>query len=440
MRVSIAKLTAVTAAALLVGGTSACSSGGDGDSSSEGNAITIWMDDNAVNPCFSEVVTSTFSGDIELDIELKKDWDSLTKTAVAGGGGPDIIMSPGTSYTAEYSKAGALAPLGDYSEEYGWADRFAPWAISGGEVDGELYSLQGELETVVLWYNKTLFEENGITPPETLDELDSVVSQFAELGTIPFAAGSSEWKGVNEWFASALMNGYAGADGMYSALSGESAFTDPEFVEAIETLNSWQQEGYVSGGLDRYYTMTFDQALEQFASGEAAMAIDGSWRFENIATFFDDAGNEWDWIPFPTADGEELYGIGTGSSWGINSVSENKDGAAEVLDHIFQPETQAQLAVDCGFAPGPVAIDPDLLSGLDERQARLYESVAEVTSSGGYGYLTWSYLGPKSDQYLIEELEKVWAGSMTVDEYLEGLQAEYQEELESGETPPLPAR
>ena len=39
-----------------------------------------------------------------------------------------------------------------------------------------------------------------------------------------------------------------------------------------------------------------------------------------------------------------------------------------------------------------------------------------------YGYTTWTFWPPKSETYLIEEIEKVWAGDMTVEEYLQGLQ------------------
>lgn len=435
-RMRVGAVVAITALGL-----TGCAAAGDSSAGDGAGTVTIWMDDNTENPCFVETLTETYdNSDVEVEVELKTDWDSLTKTAVAGGGGPDIIMTPGITYTVEYAKAGALAPLDDYADEYGWADTISPWAMEAGVHDDSLYSLQSELETIILWYNKTVFDELGLTPPTTTAELEEVADALDAAGVIPFASGNAEWKGVNEWSVSGLFNGLAGADEVHAALSGEASFTGDGFVESIELIDKWQQDGYFAGGLDRYYTNTFDQYLAGFGAGEAGMNIEGSWRFSNIDSFFAPAENEWDWVPFPTEDGSELYSIGTGSSWAINNASENKDAAADVLDHIFDPETQAQLAVDCGFAPGPVSLDESMLEGLDPRQARLYASVAEAAADGNYGYLTWAFFGPKTDKFLYEEIEKVWAGSLSVDDYLAGVQALNEEERDSGDLPPLPPR
>jgi raffinose/stachyose/melibiose transport system substrate-binding protein len=64
----------------------------------------------------------------------------------------------------------------------------------------------------------------------------------------------------------------------------------------------------------------------------------------------------------------------------------------------------------------------------------------EASSGGGYGYLTWTFWPPKSETYIIEEIEKVWAGDITVEEYLQGLQDIFTTEFEAGDVPPIPAR
>lgn len=424
-----------------------CASGdagtvGETGASSEPDAVvSIWLDDNVINPCFAEVVRSSWSDpSTELLIELKPEWDSLTKTAVAGGAGPDVIMTGGVSYTAEFAQAGALASLDEYAEIYNWADSFAPWSLAMGETGGSLYSLQAEMETVVLWYNKSLFDENGLTPPTTTSELDALAGKLDAIGIQPFASGNVDWQGVNEWLLSAIWSGHAGQEEVYKALNGDGSFTSAGITEATQLLTDWMQKGYIGGGLDRYYTTPIDDYLVQLSQGEAAMNIEGSWRFENIDDFFTEAGSEWDWVPFPTADGEPLFSIGTGSSWALNANGTNQAAGAAVLDHIFDPQTQARLVVECGMSPSPVSLSESDLAGLDERQSRLYTEVASAAEDGSYGYLTWAFWGPKSNTYLIEEIEKVWAGSLTVANYLAGLDAIYMQELESGNTPPLPER
>lgn len=438
-------LAAGLAATLGLSGCGTASESSGGGSSTEGStsasSVSLWLDDNVINPCFTEVVKSTWpDSSVTLEIELRPDWDTLTKTAVAGGAGPDLIMTPGVSYTAVFAQSGALAPLEPYAEQYGWADFFAPWSLALGETNGTLYSLQGEQEAMVIWYNKTLFNELGEVPPKTVSELAALADRLYAAGIQPFASGNTDWQGVNEWLLSGILNGHAGGAKFHSALSGADSFTDIEFVEATNLLNSWMQKGYIAGGLDRYYTTTIDEYLAELSAGTSAMNIEGTWRFENIDEFFAEAGQEWDWMPFPSPDGSTQFSIGTGSSWAINANSSNPDGAAALLNHIFTPDVQAQLAVDCGFSPGPVKIDPADLVDLDPRQSRLYVELAEAAEAGTYGYLSWSFFGPKTNTFFIQEIEKVWAGTMTAESYLEGLNALHQQELAAGETPPLPDR
>lgn len=443
-------LSLMTVGALLAVGGCASSGGAAEEEQSPAEAggdqaiagpVSIWLDDNAVNPCFSEVIQNTYDNDdVELTIELKKDWDSLTKTAVAGGGGPDVIMTPGPSYTAEYAKAGVLAPMGDYVEQYGWEGDFAPWALSLGVQEGELFSLPSELETIVLWYNATVFEELGLEVPTTTEELVAVADKLEAEGIVPFAGGNAEWKGANEWYISAMFNAVAGPDAVYDALTGEGSFADPGFVEATSILADWQTSGQIAGGLDRYYTNKFDDSRAQLAEGTYAMNIEGTWLFENIDDFFSAAGNEWDWAPFPTADGSEMFSIGVGSSWAINAASDYPAAAADVIAHIFEPEVQAQLAVECGMALAPVEVDASMLEGIDPREARMYESLASASEAGDYGYLTWTFWPTASNQYIIDEVEKVWNGSMSAEEYVQGLATTYEKDLASESTPPIPER
>jgi raffinose/stachyose/melibiose transport system substrate-binding protein len=92
------------------------------------------------------------------------------------------------------------------------------------------------------------------------------------------------------------------------------------------------------------------------------------------------------------------------------------------------------------MAPGPVTVKASLLKGLEPRKAALYTSIAKAANKGNYGYLTWTFWPPKSNKYIIEEIEKVWAKTITPAQYLDGLDKVYQEELKAKATPPVPKR
>lgn len=446
----------LTIAVLLLAGCAAgevapAGSAGDGatgsgaDAPAEVTAVSLWLDDTAVNECFSEVVAATFDSEtttIEFNLISDNYWDAI-RTGVNGGAGPDVVFSPGPSFAFEMAQAGLLAPLSGYAESLGWDDVVVDWALSLGTVDGELYSLPSEQETMVLYYNQTLFDENGWEVPTTIDELMALSETIAAAGIDPFAHGNADWRPANEWFFSAIVNNVAGPENVYAALTGEKPWTDPEFIEAIAVLNEMQQNGWFSGGLDLYYTTDGDGRLAAFGAGEAAMNIEGSWRLENINTFFgEEAGNsnDWAWIPVPSESGEPTFSIGVGSTYSINSFSEHPDQAAEVISHIFNPETQAQLVVQCGMGPAPVRLEAEMLDGLDERNASLYAAIGQASDAGNYGYLTWTFWPPRSDVYIYEEIEKMWNDDISPEEYAAGLQEVFAEELAAGEIPPIPER
>ena len=72
--------------------------------------------------------------------------------------------------------------------------------------------------------------------------------------------------------------------------------------------------------------------------------------------------------------------------------------------------------------------------------AEINASLNEAYAANNYGYTTWTFWPPESETYLIEEVEKVWAGDVTVEDYLAGHQEKFDAERAAGAAPPVPAR
>jgi raffinose/stachyose/melibiose transport system substrate-binding protein len=402
-----------------------------------GTVVAEGIVTNAIDP-WNETGTATIKPTLQ-----PNNWDA-TRIALSGGEGPDFVGTPGPSFAFELAKAGQVLDLTDLSASEGWDQIFFPWALALGQVDGGLYSIPNEVETLVLYYNKTLFEANGWTPATTIDELMTLAQTIQDAGIIPFAHANAEWRPANEWFVGEFFTQIVGPEKVYAVLSGGDAkFTDPEFVEAITTLTTMQQNGWFMGGLDRYYTTTFSDADAAIANGDAAMKIEGTWWIANTGSFWGpDNGNDndWDWTPVPSKDGTPKFTLGIGSTNSINAQCEYPNEAAQYLSYYFSGETQARLLTEVGLAPAPVNIDPALLEGLDPRYAAILAELNAASAANNYGYTTWTFFPPKTETLLIENIEKVWAGDMTIEEYLQSLQDQFDAELAANEIPPLPAR
>ena len=393
---------------------------------------------NAVEPF------NALGNGITIDATIQPNSWPATQTAVAGGAGPDIVSTPGPSFAMELARAGRLVPLDPYAEQFGWGERFAEGSLDLGTADGQLFSIPNEIETLVLYYNKTLFEQNEWQPPTTLDELMALAEEVNAAGIIPFANANAEWRPANEWFVGEVLNHSAGGPQLvYDALVGEADWTNPDLVAAIDALNQMQQNGWFSGGLDRYYTFTDAETGAMFGTGEAAMKIEGTWFIANIDQFFGEAAgneNEWGWVPFPSVTGEAIFDLGIGSTSSINANSDNPDQAAQYLDYYFSPETQARLMVQCGLAPAAVNLSGQDMTAVNPALAEILAALNVAFAEGNYGYTTWTFWPPESATYLIEEIERVWAGEITPEEYLQGHQEVFDAEREAGAVPPIPER
>lgn len=411
--------------------------------------LTLWLDitggtttadcivANAVDPFNAEHT------EVQVEATLQANaWDA-TRTALAGGAGPDIVGTPGPTFVAPLAQAGLVLALDDIAEEFGWGDRLLPWAVELGRVDGTLYSIPSEIETLVLYYNATLFEQNGWEAPDTLDDLMALAEEIAAAGIIPFSHANAEWRPANEWFVGEMLNHAGGPDKVYQALVGEIEWTDPDFVTAIELLNQMQQNGWFMGSLDRYYTATGAERQAALGNGEAAMNIEGTWFVSEVNDYFGEAAgneNEWAWTPVPSTTGDDIYTLGIGQTYSINANSPNPQAAAEYLDYYFSAETQGALVAACGLPPAPLELSQEALDQLDPRHAEMLQALNETTAAGSYGYTTWTFWPPAAGTYLIEEIESVWAGEMTAEEYLAGHQTVFEEARADGTVLPIPER
>ncbi|MFE2045865.1 ABC transporter substrate-binding protein [Streptomyces sp. NPDC059477] len=370
--------------------------------------------------------------------------DRLTQTAVASGSGPDIVTTTGPAQTLSYVSNGNLRPLDEYVEKFGWQDSFLPWALDVGRVDGKLYSLPSNFETMAVYFNPRTLEDNGWTAPTTLAEFEALCADAKGKGLTPVGAGNAEWKPASEWHVTWVWNAFAGPEALYQALTGKLRWTDPVFVDSIALLKGWFDKGWFGGSTDRYFTNKFTTIYEDLASGGTALFFNGGWTFTEIGAYFGEAaGNDapWDWAPLPTLrDGVPagVYPLSVGMAASVNKDCAQPADAAAVLDFLLaRPQSQFASLAATGLPPSPVKVtEQDFPADTDPRVKRQY---LQLSQAQHIGYTTWTFWPPKSDTYIYEELEKVLVGQVSPAEYCAGLDKLFQEELKAGSLPPIPA-
>ena len=158
--------------------------------------------------------------------------------------------------------------------------------------DGLMYTLPLNKSTEVMYYNKTFFEENGLTVPTTWAELEQVCAKIKEIdpNSIPLGYDSEA-----NWFIT--MTEQYGSP--YTSASGDHYLFDNEQNHAfVKMFGEWYQKGYLTTqtlyGADTSGLFTSTDEVKSYISiGSSAGATyqrpkanaDGSYPFEvGIAT------------------------------------------------------------------------------------------------------------------------------------------------------------
>ncbi len=218
--------------------------------------------------------------------------------AMANDSCPNIYMHWTGGPMNEYYQAGFCDPLDDLYEKYNQTDYLASAVAMGTANDGKLIALPyGGMSAAVVYYNKTIFAENGIEVPKTIAEMEAAADKLLAAGITPFScANGSKWTGSLYYMYLAAR--YGGAECVAKAydpaLGGH--FTDEPFVKAAEKIQEWVRKGYFPAGVnsiesdygaDRQLMYTGECGmLVQLSSVAGSMKTDmGDWYTENIGAF-----------------------------------------------------------------------------------------------------------------------------------------------------------
>jgi raffinose/stachyose/melibiose transport system substrate-binding protein len=385
---------------------------------------------------------------IEVDVTYYQGGDlrRLIQTALQSGSGPDVVRGPSATQTLGWAKGGVLTDLMPYAEKWDWSDKLASWALEAFTFEGKLWALPMRVDTLLLYFNSTLFEEKGWTAPTDRAELEALAEEAHGQGIVPFGASNVDWKAASEWHMSVFWNHYSGPDAIRQALTGEVPWTDPVFVEAVELIKNYFDKGWFGGGLENYFAVPSQEIGANFGQGKVAMVPQGVWWMAGVNQYFGEAAgntNDWDWAPWPALrDGVAypLYDLGIGGSLSINAHSDKKDLAAEYLNWYYGDREAALARMADVPATYNIPIqfeESEIPAEIDPRAGRVLSSVSEAVEAGSYGYVTWTWWPPKANTFVYEGLEKVLVGDVTPAEYCQQLDGIFQEELAAGDVPKI---
>ncbi|GAA2647235.1 ABC transporter substrate-binding protein [Paractinoplanes durhamensis] len=350
---------------------------------------------------------------VDLHVEyLGADSPERTLAALADGTAPDIVMIPRAGTFARLARKGHFADLSGYE----WTGRLLPLAREIGTHGGRLLGIPRSSETMLLFYEKTLFATHAWQPPRTLGELETLATAMQARGIVPFGAGSADVPQSVELYFSLIVNHHAGPANVRKALLGERPWTT--FTRSVALLREWFERGWFG---ENYFTDTYTDGFARIATGEAGMSPNMTWVFGDIPAAFGERAGNVGVTPFPTPWPAAFYVYGTGSLIGINAKSAAPDAAAAVLDNLFTNDVRRSISQDLPGDWNLPLTDPDADGLAACAMPQFAETAVALTSAlqeNRFGYSTWSFFPPTAEEAVITNFRDMIEGRMTVESYL----------------------
>lgn len=166
---------------------------------------------------------------------------------------------------------GFLRPLTEKQLENFSANSRRAWTTDDGKTTFCLpvaYVIHG------IFYNKQIFRQLQLEPPQTVSEFMDTLQKVAAVGNAtPLALGTADmWEATQVIFTGMGPNFWGGEKARHGLIQGTRKFTDPEFIRA------WRMMGQLKPYMHPKQNQMSNSDMQLlFATGNAAVYPTGSW-------------------------------------------------------------------------------------------------------------------------------------------------------------------
>jgi ABC-type glycerol-3-phosphate transport system substrate-binding protein len=346
--------------------------GDDGDSGGGGTAaqgnedvsgslsvLGIWAGQEQES--FQAVIDSFTQAYPNVSVSYKSAGDNLPtvlQTAVQGGNPPDVafIAQPGTIQS--FVDDGKLQPI-DFAKD-AVVDNFGQSVADIATFDGKLYGLLFKSANKSLgWYNTQTFDDAGVEPPATWDELSQAADTIKASGVTPYSiAGADGWT-LTDLFENIYLR-TAGPEKYDQLATHQIKWTDPSVTQALEQMKVVTGDpSLIAGGYRGALQTDFPRSVAQLFTDppKAAMTFEGDFVSGNIANETKAAEGDFNVFTFPAIDNSPPVAVGGGD---IAALFKDSPAGQAFISYLATPEAAQAWAERGGFISANKNLDPSV--------------------------------------------------------------------------------
>jgi len=412
------------------------SSSGGNKSSGGGTEISwIFYDDldvstDLVTKGYKEVIerfNEAYDGQYHVNVITtpREEYDTKLNALIASGDVPDLFTCHPGPRMKQYVDAGLAADLTDILQKDNpdWYGSFTDGIFEKISYDGKIMAIPTNFSASLTFYNKEIFDEVGIEPPTTYDELIAACEKIKAAGYTPIACSAKD-----PWCIS-IIAGYlcdreGGPDNLEGIANGTLDWTSESYVKAGEKLVE----------LSKYFQETAagdsnDQANAEFTGGKAAMLIQGSWVISEMNGSKPEFEEKCGAFRFPAIEGKadpDRMMVKTDNIMMSSDIDGDKKEAAIALLKYFTDETAQKYVGEVAGKFPTTKVD------IDETKApKQYAYVEEVlgNTTGTFGFYNESLDSAEAGDNFDNAMVDIYLGNQTPKEALQKLQDFYEKNV-----------
>ncbi len=243
-----------------------------------------------------------------------------------------------------------------------WKSAFPGPVLEAVTHDNQLYAVPVNVHrNNALFYNKKIFDQNGLTPPTTLDELFVVAQKISTLPTrtIPLAIGWKEPWTVTVLVFESLLVAEAGPQYFKDFFSGLKSPDDPIIAQTLN--DAARLFAYTDAGGS---ALLWDEAVAQVENGVAAMTIMGDWTKGHFESRGQKPDVDFGQVPSPGSQAGFVYNP---DCFPLMTSAPNRAGAIDVLSTFGSVGGQDVFNPIKGSIPARIDANRNLYDAMSQR-------------------------------------------------------------------------
>jgi raffinose/stachyose/melibiose transport system substrate-binding protein len=282
--------------------------------------------------------------------------------------------------------------------------------LDAGKVNGKLYAIPQCHNLEGLLYNKKLFADLGVKVPTNWAEMIRACETFKAAGIAPISIGTGD-KFPPGWITIQLLNHAKDWDYFAGLDNGAAKFTDPVWKEIMLTIQGFAQNGYFING---HTGTSYEQSINLFAEGKAAMLVCGTWMVGQIYDITPDFDLGNFTMPYPNDRYPTRPNLNPAQCFGIHTKTTHLEECKTFLNYLYDVEAMTEY----GNRSGQIVINPN---------AKLNVAVLnEIALEGMNGVLSLHY---NSNVPMTQTLILQISGQVAMGDPVDPVLAAAQEEL-----------